>query len=104
MFRPTQDTAMLILDFVYETITLYGRPFQSIQLSVTIQYRSPTTPSASTWFALIHVRSPLLAESLLISLPLATEMFHFTRLAPRRVTYFTVCWVVPFGNLWIKAS
>ena len=31
---------------------------------------------------LIRVRSPLLAESRLISLPLATEMFHFTRFAP----------------------
>ena len=34
---------------------------------------------------LVRFRSPLLTESRLISLPLATEMFHFTRLAPRRV-------------------
>ena len=40
----------------------------------------------------------------LISSPLATEMFHFARFAPRRVTHFTVCWVAPFGHFRIKAS
>ena len=30
-----------------------------------------------TWFGLIRVRSPLLTESLLFSLPVGTEMFHF---------------------------
>ena len=40
----------------------------------------------------------------LISLPLATEMFHFARFAPRRVTNITASWVAPFGYLRIKAS
>ena len=40
----------------------------------------------------------------LISLPLATEMFHFTRFAPRRVTDITISWVAPFGYSRIKAS
>ena len=31
------------------------------------------------WFGLIRFRSPLLTESLSISVPLVTEMFHFTR-------------------------
>ena len=35
----------------------------------------------SSWFRLFRVRSPLLAESLLFSLPLGTEMVHFPRLA-----------------------
>ena len=34
------------------------------------------------WFGLFPVRSPLLRESRLISLPLGTEMFHFPRFAP----------------------
>lgn len=34
---------------------------------------------------LVRVRSPLLAEYLLISFPPATEMFHFTGFAPSRV-------------------
>ena len=40
----------------------------------------------------------------LISSPLATEMFHFARFAPRRVTNITASWVAPFGNFRIKAS
>jgi hypothetical protein len=40
------------------------------------------TPSVNTEFVLIRVRSPLLTESQLISLPLGTEMFHFPRFAP----------------------
>jgi hypothetical protein len=39
-----------------------------------------------------------------ISFPLATEMFHFARFAPRRVIYITAYWVAPFGNPWIKVS
>src|SRR5207244_5603015 len=35
----------------------------------------------SPWFGLVRVRSPLLAESLLISSPPGTEMFHFPGLA-----------------------
>jgi hypothetical protein len=34
-----------------------------------------------SWFGLFPVRSPLLGESLLISFPLGTEMFHFPRFA-----------------------
>src|SRR5207245_4418150 len=32
------------------------------------------------WFGLVRVRSPLLAESLLFSLPVGTEMVHFPTL------------------------
>ena len=34
-------------------------------------------------FSLIRVRSPLLTESLLFSLPAGTEMFHFPAFPPR---------------------
>lgn len=63
-----------------------------------------STPSASTWFALFPVRSPLLGESRLISFPLGTEMFHFPRFAPFKVIHISMYWVAPFGNLRIKAS
>lgn len=63
-----------------------------------------STPVASYWFALFPFRSPLLRESLLISFPLATEMFHFARFAPLKVICMTTYWVAPFGNLRIKAS
>ena len=49
----------------------------------------PTTPhlqrlSAITqmWFGLFRVRSPLLTESLLFSVPVGTEMFHFPTFPP----------------------
>ena len=56
---------------------------------------------------LIRFRSPLLSESRLISVPLPTEMFQFSRFAllrlciQRRVTL--AGWVSPFGNPRIKA-
>ena len=61
------------------------------------------------WFGLFPVRSPLLGESQLISLPQGTEMFHFPWFAPHDlciqswVTEVHSCWVSPFGYLRIKA-
>ena len=66
----------------------------------------PTTP---TWtnprrFGLFPFRSPLLRESLLISFPRGTEMFHFPRLAlpwlcvHHGMTPHYRCRVSPFGN------
>ena len=52
----------------------------------------PTTPHTQplpgitcTRFSLIHVRSPLLAESLLFSSPTGTEMFHFPAFPPHQL-------------------
>ena len=62
-----------------------------------------------TWFSLIRFRSPLLTESLLFSLPVGTEMFHFPAFPPHalyiqaRVTPHHSCWVSPFGNPRISA-
>ena len=60
-------------------------------------------------FGLVRVRSPLLAESLLISVPAGTEMVHFPALPsaglciqpgiPRHYPG----WVAPFGDLRVKA-
>src|ERR687898_38998 len=42
----------------------------------------PYNPTVQAqWFGLFRVRSPLLAESLLFSFPLGTEMVHFPRLS-----------------------
>ena len=55
---------------------------------------SPTTPHAQplpgithAWFSLIHVRSPLLAESQLFSSPTGTEMFHFPASTPTQTMH-----------------
>ncbi len=86
--------------FAYGAVTLYGRPFHAVPLTlpypsfnlveVRSRPRPPTrllwscNPSLSlriNWFRLFRVRSPLLSESRLFSLPLGTEMVHFPRFA-----------------------
>ncbi len=81
--RATQDTATNQPDFVYGIITLYDRSFQNVPLTRFLRYRSPTTPKRPEplWFGLFPVRSPLLGESLLFSLPMGTKMFQFPTFA-----------------------
>ncbi len=58
---------------------------------------------------MLRFRSPLLAESLLLSSPRGTEMFHFPRFAPLslwiqlKVRRHYPPWVSPFGHSRIKA-
>lgn len=57
-----------------------------------------------TWFRLFPFRSPLLGESLLLSFPLATKMFQFTRFARSTLWIQVVVFrVAPFGYLRINA-
>ena len=62
-----------------------------------------------TRFSLFHFRSPLLTESLLFSLPVGTEMFHFPTFPPAalcvqaEVTGHDSSWVSPFGHPRITA-
>ncbi len=55
----------------------------ALPVQLTSLCRSPTTPQAPKrlWFGLFRVRSPLLAESQLFSLPAGTKMFQFPALA-----------------------
>ena len=59
----------------------------TVRLTLLSHIACPTTPPKPKLrrFGLFRVRSPLLAESLLISLPAGTEMFHFPALT--RMTY-----------------
>ena len=58
----------------------------------------------------MRVRSPLLAQSRLISFPSGTEMFHFPEYRPVNlcipltVTGHNSSWVPPFGHLRIKVG
>ena len=62
-----------------------------------------------TRFGLFRFRSPLLSESLLFSLPVGTEMFHFPTFPPTalyiqaEVTGHDSSRVSPFGHPWITA-
>ena len=109
--------------FDYGVRTLSDWSFKTIRLyrAITLTTRqdgtkSPTTPNVQRLpaitharFSLIRVRSPLLTESLLFSLPVGTEMFHFPTFPPHalcvqaRVTPHDWCGVPPFGNPRINA-
>ena len=78
--------------------------------------RNPTTPITQRLttitrnrFGLFPFRSPLLRESRLISFPLVTEMFHFTRYRFHNlciqlwIMVYYYHWVSPFGNPRFKA-
>ena len=124
-FRVTWDDASQLATYTYGAITLYGATFQRTSTSSRVSYCAvgrqthpcdPTTPHTQplpgitcTWFGLIRFRSPLLSESLLFSLPVGTEMFHFPTFPPHtlyiqaRVTGHDSSWVSPFGHPRITA-
>ncbi len=58
----------------YWTVTVYGRPSQSVRLS--------SQRRMARGHGLVRFRSPLLTESRLISFPPGTEMFQFSGFAP----------------------
>ena len=80
-----------LLHFDYGVRTLYDQAFNPVRLYNVLtlavrqkQQKSPATPTMQRLpaithdrFSLIRFRSPLLTESLLFSLPVGTEMFHF---------------------------
>ena len=73
MFRQDGSCPALLKDlcpgFPYGAVTRCGPPFQTVQV--------PKTKATG----LVRVRSPLLAESRLMSFPPATEMFQFAGFA-----------------------
>ena len=80
--------------FPYGAVTRYGPPFQ------TLPVPKPTAAG------LVRFRSPLLAESRLMSVPPATEMFQFAGFASRAYEFSAGYparvapwgWVAPFGD------
>src|SRR3954468_13669530 len=100
-------------------------PSRGLPLTTTLSHsplprpREPSGPPTPTKqrlpavtcdrFSLLRFRSPLLTESLLFSLPVGTEMFHFPTFPPHalcvraRVTPHDWCGVPPFGHPRINA-
>ena len=100
----------------YGAVTLYGGPFHSLRLTHRLVTRrprglaGPTTPLCMhRGLGYVRVRSPLLAESRLISLPAGTEMVHFPALPSARlwiqrgIPRDEPGWVAPFGDLRVEA-
>ena len=73
--------------FGYRPFTFCGGAFQLLPLTLPCAVvDGPTTPADALpqrRFGLLRVRSPLLAQSLLFSLPPGNEMFQFPGFAPR---------------------
>ena len=111
--------------YMYGGITRYAGLSQVASTSTMVSYSAlvrqnqhggPTTPHTQRLpavtrarFSLFRFRSPLLSESLLFSLPVGTEMFHFPTFPPTalcvqaEVTGHDSSWVSPFGNPRITA-
>jgi len=112
--------------FVYRALTCCGATFQNASTNellcnsvpaLVIRLSGPTTPQwqrhqalTPLRFRLFPFRSPLLRESLLLSFPGATQMFHFTPFPllalciQTRVTPHDGCRVSPFGHPRVKRS
>ena len=70
----------------YGALTLCGAPFRDASAMLVVGTGDgPSTPAGALRhprFGLLRVRSPLLAQSLLLSFPPGTEMFQFPGFAP----------------------
>ena len=66
----------------FYSFTLTSETQQRLQACPTTPRMQPLPGITHTRFSLIRVRSPLLPESLLFSLPVGTEMFHFPTFPP----------------------
>ena len=86
-----------------------GRSGRIDNANPTTLHTQPLPGITRTKFGLIRFRSPLLTESLLFSLPVGTEMFHFPTFPPHtlyiqvQATRHHSCWVSPFGHPRITA-
>ena len=83
VLRATQDTTtnhILTCTGLSPTAVGLSKP---IPIQILLRYRGPTTPLTPKRlrFGLFRVRSPLLAESQLFSLPAGTKMFQFPAFA-----------------------
>lgn len=87
MLRRTQDPLKREYIFNYRIITFFDSTFQMIRLiySFVTPYRVSYNPNKQAyWFGLFPFRSPLLRESIFLSLPPGTKMFQFSGSAFRQ--------------------
>ena len=83
MSRATQDTATLHMASCTGLSPSVGRFSKRFHSPSFLRHRGPTTPTMPEHrrFGLFPVRSPLLGESFLFSLPAGTKMFQFPAFA-----------------------
>ena len=91
--RPTQVPVSKHTRCLYGIVTLCDRTFQNVPVPVWFFLTGPTTPAAPQRhrFRLFPFRSPLLWESIFLSLPAGTKMFQFPALAlPKQCQAFNL--------------
>ena len=104
--RPTQVPVSETPRYLYGPFTLCGPTFQTVPVPGDSFVTGPTTPDAPQRdrFRLFPFRSPLLWESIFLSLPAGTKMFQFPAFAPTNVgDRPSACRVAPFGYLRINS-
>ena len=80
VLRPTRDARGPGRDFGYGAFTRCGLAFQPSSPILSGAVSGSRNPGKqASRFGLVRFRSPLLAQSRLISSPRGTEMFHFPR-------------------------
>ncbi len=90
MLRRTQDPLKRVIVFDYRIITFFDVSFQILRLTITFvtPYRVSYNPNKQAcWFGLFPFRSPLLRESIFLSLPPGTKMFQFSGYAFKHAMY-----------------
>ena len=63
---------LLPIVFVYGAFTLYGLTSQTVPLTIRLTFAVRNPSVHARWFRLLRFRSPLLPESMFLSLPPAT--------------------------------
>jgi hypothetical protein len=108
--RGTRGHPRVFQDFTYGTLTLCGRPFHAVPLSLRIPYRGPTTPERQAALVWAVPRSLATTDGISFDfyscryLDVSVPCVRLVRLCIQRtMTGFKPGRVAPFGNLRIKA-
>ncbi len=76
---PYSGSCAAVRIFTYVTLTLFGTFSHTFQLEIINTKCCPKPHKyCYLWFSLFRFRSPLLTESISLSFPPLTEMFHFS--------------------------
>ena len=110
VLRPTRDPRGSGRAFGYGAVTRCGPAFQLCPPSLSGTVSESRNPGKqASRFGLLRFRSPLLAQSRLISSPVGTEMFHFPTCSSGGLCIHPAVTgrysrrVAPFGNPRVKA-
>ena len=108
--RQYSGSHLASLTSTHRTVTFFGVASQPSLTCLTSRLYGPKPQKYYYfWFGLLLFRSPLLKESIFLSLPVGTKMFQFPTFPLNALLYscidncFILCNCVPtFGHLWFS--